>query len=158
MYLHVASAMGHTVTAGIQQPNFIHGKAFKEPGDTASGIFFLPWNRLHPQVVCQSPKAYSDSVPGLNLMLCLAQWTRGHSKVKLGLHKIKSEMHRGKWKGIMWSVFQTWLPWRAVLLGLEEQQQAPFCKTHCVLSNSKSMLACLYEAWDRLRERGGNQI
>lgn len=75
--------------------------------------FFPLWNRLHPWVVCQSPKAYSDSAPVLNLMLCLAHGTRGHSKARLGLRKIKSGVHRRKWKGVMRSVFQPWLPWRS---------------------------------------------
>jgi hypothetical protein len=78
-------------------------------------FFFKSFREIDwiPQVVCQSPKAYSGSVPVLNLMLCLAHWTRGHSKVKPGGRKIKSEMHRRKWKAAARSVFQTWLPWRS---------------------------------------------
>lgn len=83
-----------------------------------SQLHFPPWNRLHPQVVCQSPEAsYSDAAAVLNLMLCLAHPTRGHWKVRLGLHKIKREMRgrekKRKWKGVTWPVFQTCLPWRS---------------------------------------------
>lgn len=75
-------------------------------------FFFFLWNRLHPRAVCQSPKARSVSAPVLNLMFCLAHWTQGHSKVKLELHKIRSERQGRKWKGVTRSIFRTWLLWR----------------------------------------------
>lgn len=39
--------------------------------------------------MCKAPNAYSDSVPVLNVMLCLSHWTWGHSKMKLTVQMIK---------------------------------------------------------------------
>ena len=66
MHLSASLRCGSPALTGTQQPDFIHGKTFKEPGDRASE------NRLHPRVTCQLPEVYSDSVPVLNLMFCLS--------------------------------------------------------------------------------------
>lgn len=104
--------------AGTQQPDFIHGKTFREPGARSGGSPHpLPqWNRLHSQVMCQAPKAYSDSVPVLNLMLWLSHWTWGHSKVKLKLQMIEKWSARRKGKEITMCAFQTRLHWRSFCL------------------------------------------
>lgn len=83
MHLSASLCCGSPALTGTQPPDFIHGETFKEPGDRVSE------NRLHPWVMCQPPEVYSDSVPVLNLMFCLSDWTPGHSKVKLKLPLMK---------------------------------------------------------------------
>ena len=91
--------------AGGHQLSQVHSSQILFMGKPSKSLktervaFFLQWNRLHPQVMCQSPKAYSDSVPVLNLMLRLSHWTRGHSKVKLKLQMMKKRSAQKKREG-----------------------------------------------------------
>lgn len=41
MHLSVSFCCGSPAITGTQQPDFIHGKTFREPGDRASAIFFF---------------------------------------------------------------------------------------------------------------------
>lgn len=59
---------GFAASAGPQRPDFIHGKTFKEPGDGGSAFFFCREIDCIP--LGPSPRAYSDSAPVVNLMLC----------------------------------------------------------------------------------------
>lgn len=99
--------------------------------------------------MCQSPKAYSDSVPVLNLMLCLSPWTRGHSKVKLKVQMIKKWRIQIKGKSqicfsnltpLAVSVCQDWGEW-----------MAPFCKALDIVSNNESM--SIYKRLKKCKKR-----
>ena len=111
MHLSVSLCCGSPALTGTQPPDFIHGKTFKEPGDRVSE------NRLHPWVMCQPPEVHSDSVPVLNLVFCLSDWTPGHSKVKLKLLLMK------KWRAQKGSdaSHKTWLSNLTLLLQRRKQ-------------------------------------
>lgn len=116
---------GHTAISGTQQPNFIHGKAFKEPADRVSGREIDCILRL-----CQSPEACSVLAPVLNLMLCLSHWTWGHSKVKLELQMIKKWNAQKKRKVNHLMCFPTRLPWQS--LGSTWQSFGVLSKKPCL--------------------------
>lgn len=120
-----------------------------------SQLHFPPWNRLHPQVVCQSPEAsYSDAAAVLNLMLCLAHPTRGHWKVRPGLHKIKREMRgREKKRNERESrdlSFKPAFPGGPSGLG---RTAGSLLQGSCGLGNSERTPACFQETCDMPRGR-----
>lgn len=140
MHLSASLCCGSPALTGTQQPDFIHGKTFKEPGDRANE------NRLHPWVTCQPPEVYSDSVPVLNLTFCLSGWTPGHSKVKLKLPVMKKRRAQKDGTRVTRCGFPTWPRW-------QRRNKSFVSEALGITSNSESLSLYSYRSSEMQEEK-----